>query len=46
MLSNLCDEMRMKAMSGDYNNLLCVCLDYLDKANAKATENGYEDEED
>ena len=45
-LSNLCDEMRMKAMSGDYNNLLCVCLDYLDKANAKATENGYEDEED
>ena len=45
-LGNLCDEMRMKAMSGDYNNLLCVCMDYINKANEKAEQNGYVDEED
>lgn len=32
-LGHLVDEMREKAMSGDYNNLLCVCMDYLEKAN-------------
>ena len=45
-LGDLCDEMRMKAMSGNYDNLLCVCLDYINKANEKAIENGYVDEED
>lgn len=45
-LGNLCDEMRMKAMSGNYNNLLCVCLDYIRKANEKAIENGYVDDEE
>ena len=45
-LGDLCDEMRTKAMSGDYDNLLCVCMDYIDKANAKAVENGYEDDDD
>lgn len=38
---DLVDEMMAKAMSGDYNNLLCVCMDYLDIANE-----GLEEEED
>ena len=29
----LVDEMLTKAMSGDYNNLLCVCMEYIDIAN-------------
>lgn len=33
------DEMRKKAMSGDYNNLLITCMDYLDMANKAAEEN-------
>ena len=47
-LENLVDEMREKATSGDYRNLLCVCTEYVEKANEKAYENGYEydDEED
>lgn len=44
-LRELVPEMQSKAMSGDYNNLICVCDEYLDKANAKAEENGYEEEE-
>ena len=44
-LDNLVAEMRLKAMSGDYNNLLCTCLDYVEKANEKAIENGYADDE-
>ena len=30
------DEMRKKAMSGDYNHLLITCMDYLDMANKAA----------
>lgn len=30
---DLVDEMFRRATSGDYNNLICVCLDYLDIAN-------------
>lgn len=37
------DEMREKAMSGDYNNLLCVCMEYVDMANEAAAERGEED---
>ena len=33
------DEMRKKAMSGDYNHLLITCMDYLDMANKAAEEN-------
>ena len=33
------DEMRKKAMSGDYNHLLTTCMDYLDMANKAAEEN-------
>ena len=45
-LGDLCEEMQTKAMSGDYDNLLCVCMDYIDKANEKAVENGYVDAEE
>lgn len=45
-LGNLVSEMQNRATSGDYNNLLCVCMDYLDKANEKAIETGYEDDYD
>lgn len=39
-------KMHDEAKSGDYNHLLVVCMDYLDKANKKAEENGYIKEED
>ena len=42
-LGHLVEEMENKAVSGNYNNLLCVCMDYVDKANEAAYENGYED---
>lgn len=42
-LSNLVDEMYERATSGDYDNLLRVCMEYIDKANEKAIENGWED---
>lgn len=29
-------EMQDKAMSDDYNNLLMVCMEYVDKANERA----------
>lgn len=45
-LSDQIKEMQDKAMSGDYSNLVCVCADYVEKANAKAVENGYVDDED
>lgn len=32
-LRDLVPEMQEKAMSGNYNNLLCVCLEYVTKAN-------------
>lgn len=31
-------EMQSKAMSGDYNNLICVCMEYVDMANDAAGE--------
>ncbi len=37
-LRDLVDEMRAKATSGDYNNLLRVCMEYVDKANEAAGE--------
>jgi hypothetical protein len=45
-LGDLVSEMRTKATSGDYTNLLCVCMEYIDMANEKAIENGYDPEED
>ena len=32
-LGNLVDEMREKATSGDYSNLIRVCMGYIDQAN-------------
>lgn len=43
-LKELVAEYQSKATSGDYNNLLAVSLDYIDKANEKAKENGYEED--
>lgn len=37
-LRDLVDEYRKKATSSDYDNLLCVSIEYLDKANEKARE--------
>lgn len=48
-LRDLVTEMQNRAMSGDYDNLLCVCLEYIDKANEAAIANGnaeFEDWED
>ena len=41
-LGNLVDEMHERATSGDYDNLLMVCMEYIDKANEKAIENEWE----
>ena len=35
-LENLVDEMRDKATAGDYDNLVRVCMEYVDKANEAA----------
>lgn len=45
-LRELVPEMQNKAMSGGYCHLIAVCVDYLDIANAKAIENGYEEDSD
>lgn len=45
-LRDLEQEMMKKATSGDYYNLIAVCDDYLQMANRKAEENGYEDDEE
>ena len=42
-LNDQVDKMYDEATSGDYNNLLCVCMKYIDMANDKAIENGWED---
>lgn len=42
-LRDLVDKMHEEAESGDYNNLLRVCIKYVDIANQKAEENGYEE---
>ena len=39
-------EMQSRAMSGDYDNLLSVCVEYIDKANKAAEKNGCIDAED
>lgn len=43
-LNDLVAKMYEEAKSGDYNNLLRVCMEYIEKANKKAIENGYEPE--
>ena len=45
-LKDKVDEMHKKATSGDYNNLLCVCMEYIYRANNKLREDGYELEEE
>lgn len=35
---DLVEKMRNEAMSGDYNNLICVCMKYIDIANGEAEE--------
>jgi hypothetical protein len=45
-LSHLVQEYQQKATLGDYDLLIVESIDYLEKANEKAVENGYEDEED
>lgn len=45
-LRELVEPMHKEAMSGDYYNLIAVCNDYVQKANEKAIENGWEDNED
>ena len=42
-LRNKVDEMREKAMSGDYYNLIAICDEYIDMANEAA---GYNEEDD
>lgn len=37
-LRDLVDQMHKEATSGDYNNLLMVCMSYIDKANEAAEE--------
>jgi len=32
-LGDKVSEMQERAMSGDYDNLLCVCMEYVDMAN-------------
>lgn len=44
-LYTLVDEMQKKAMSGDYYHLIATCDEYIDKANVKAEENEYKEEE-
>ena len=38
-LRDLVGRMHEEAMSGDYDNLLAVCMKYIDMANGKAEEN-------
>ena len=44
-LGNLVDEMQEKATSGSYYNLIAVCDSYVEKANQKAIENGWVDDD-
>ena len=43
-LRDLVKEMQDKAMAGDYNNLICVCDDYVQKANEAMGYDGYEED--
>ena len=38
-LRDLVDQMHEEAMSSDYNNLVAVCMKYVDMANEAAGEN-------
>lgn len=40
------EEMQKKATSGDYYHLIAVCDEYIEMANQKAEENGYNDNEE
>ncbi len=42
---DLVSQMQTEAMSGDYNNLLCVCMKYIDIANEGLFEDDEEDDE-
>ena len=42
-LHNLVDQMHKEAKSGDYDNLLRVCMSYIDKANEAAGDAERED---
>ena len=44
-LGDQVSEMQNEAMSGDYDNLIRVCMKYIDVANLKAEMNGYSDDE-
>lgn len=44
-LGHLKDEMYAKATASDYDNLISVCVDYIDIANEKAIENGWVDDD-
>ena len=44
-MSDLVPEMQAEATSGDYTNLVQVCMKYIDMANEKAEEDN-DDEED
>ena len=35
---DLVERMKNEAMSGDYNNLICVCMKYIDIANGETEE--------
>lgn len=45
-LDELVSEMQKKATSGDYYHLIAVCDEYIEMANQKAEENGYNDDEE
>ena len=40
---DLVSKMGEEAMSGDYNNLLCVCMKYIDIANEDADDDDWDD---
>lgn len=41
-LRDLVPQMRKEAVAGDYDDLVCVCMGYLDKANEAAEKKGKE----
>ena len=45
-LNHLVKEYEQKATIADYDNLIVVSMDYIDLANEKAIENGYNEDEE
>ena len=45
-LKDLIQEYQNEATKDDYDHLLATSIDYIDKANEKAIENGYEEVEE